>query len=433
MIVSPEDVAKDAALTQESAGAGAARSRQIAVDAVTLLTGGGDPHYAFGLSASLVAQGVTIDLIGSDEFEVPAFQENRAIRFLNLRGSVNPTAGSREKIVRITKYYLRLIRYALTAKPRIFHILWNNKFEWFDRTLLLLYYRMLGKKIVLTAHNVNAGRRDQADTWINRITLRIQYHLASCIFVHTEKMKHELHEEFGVSPNRIGLIPYGINNAVPHSALTPVEARGRLGIAADERVLLLFGRINPYKGVEYLVSAFRRLCARTERYRLIIAGRPEDWDGYWRPLVQRIEAQMPADRLILATDFIPDDTIEIYFKAADALVLPYRHIYQSGVLFLGQSFGLPVLASDVGSFKEEIAEGETGFIFKPEDSDDLLRAIDAYFASDLYTSLNAHRLKIQQDAALRHSWDAVARITLERYDEVAAGTTQHLGAVQGVN
>lgn len=433
MIASRGDIAKDAELTQGPAGAGAARSRQFAIDAVTLLTGGGDPHYAFGLSTSLVAQGVAIDLIGSDEFEVPAFQNNPAIRFLNLRGSVNPKAGAKEKIVRIAKYYLRLIRYALTAKPRIFHILWNNKFEWFDRTLLMLYYRMLGKKIVLTAHNVNAGRRDQADSWLNRTTLRIQYRLASCIFVHTEKMKHELRQEFDVSPNRICLIPYGINNAVPHSMLNASEARARLGIAIDERVLLLFGRINPYKGVEYLVSAFRRLCARTERYRLIIAGRPEDWDGYWRPLVQTIEAEVPADRLILATDFIPDDAIEIYFKAADALVLPYRHIYQSGVLFLGQSFGLPVLASDVGSFKEEIVEGETGFIFKPENSDDLLRAIDAYFASDLYTNLNGHRLKIQQDAAVRHSWDAVARITLERYDEVAAGAAQHLGVVQGVN
>ena len=68
-------------------------------------------------------------------------------------------------------YYAKLIRYAATAKPRIFHILWNNKFEFFDRTLLMLYYRLLGKKIVLTVHNVNAGRRDSKDTRLNRLTL----------------------------------------------------------------------------------------------------------------------------------------------------------------------------------------------------------------------------------------------------------------------
>ena len=96
-------------------------------------------------------------------------------------------------------YYAKLIRYAATAKPRIFHILWNNKFEFFDRTLLMLYYRLLGKRIVLTLHNVNAGRRDSKDTRLNRLTLRIQYRLADHIFVHTEKMKLELIEEFGVA------------------------------------------------------------------------------------------------------------------------------------------------------------------------------------------------------------------------------------------
>ncbi len=95
-------------------------------------------------------------------------------------------------------YYAKLIRYAATAKPRIFHILWNNKFELFDRTLLMLYYKLLGKKIVFTVHNVNAGRRDSKDTRLNRLTLRIQYRLADHIFVHTEKMKRELIEEFGV-------------------------------------------------------------------------------------------------------------------------------------------------------------------------------------------------------------------------------------------
>ena len=124
----------------------------------------------------------------------------------------------------------RLIRYAATAKPRIFHILWNNKFETFDRTLLMLYYRLLGKRIVLTAHNVNAGKRDSKDTFLNRLTLRIQYRLADHIFVHTEKMKLELIEEFGVRESRVTVIPFGINNAVPNTDLAPSEAKQRLGI-----------------------------------------------------------------------------------------------------------------------------------------------------------------------------------------------------------
>jgi len=83
-------------------------------------------------------------------------------------------------------------------------------------------------------------------------------------------------------------------------------------------------------------------------------------------------------RIILRADFIPDEETEVYFKAADVLVLPYRHVYQSGVLFLGHSFGLPVLAADVGSLKDDIVEGRNGFVFKPEDPVDLARVLERY-------------------------------------------------------
>ena len=108
------------------------------------------------------------------------------VNFLNLRGNQRPEAGLVSKILRVLTYYARLIRYAATAEPEIFHILWNNKFEFFDRTLLMLYYKALGKKMILTAHNVNAGKRDSEDTRLNRLTLRTQYRFADHIFVHTE-------------------------------------------------------------------------------------------------------------------------------------------------------------------------------------------------------------------------------------------------------
>jgi len=96
-------------------------------------------------------------------------------------------------------------------------------------------------------------------------------------------------------------------------------------------------------------------------------------------------------------------------------VLPYRHIYQSGVLFLGYSFGLPVLAADVGSLKDEIVEGETGFVFRPEDPIDLARAIETYFASDLYKDLSTRRHEIRDYATKQHSWDVVGQMTMSLY------------------
>ncbi len=69
------------------------------------------------------------------------------------------------------------------------------------------------------------------------------------------------------------------------------------------------------------------------------------------------------------------------------MVLPYKEIFQSGVLFLAYPFGLPVVATDVGSFREEIVEGSTGFLCKPGDPAELAKAVETYFASDLYKNL----------------------------------------------
>ncbi len=190
--------------------------------AVTLLTGGGDRPYAFGLATELIAKGAALELIASDELDCPDLNGRPGVKFLNLRGDQRPDASLAKKVTRVLVYYVKLLRYAATAEPKIFHILWNNKFLFFDRTLLTLYYRLLGKKIVLTLHNVNAGRRDSADSFLNRITLRIQYRLADHSFVHTEKMKSELMEEFGVRGTRVTVIPFGINNAVPNTTLTPM-------------------------------------------------------------------------------------------------------------------------------------------------------------------------------------------------------------------
>ena len=102
----------------------------------------------------------------------------------------------------------------------------------------MLYYRLLGKTIVLTAHNVNVGKRDSHDTLLNRLTLRIQWRLADHIFVHTERMKRELLDEVGACEQAVSVVPYGINNAVPNTDLTPAEAKRRLGIRDRHQAIL---------------------------------------------------------------------------------------------------------------------------------------------------------------------------------------------------
>src|SRR5476649_1609569 len=124
---------------------------------ISLLTAGRDKPYALGLATALAAAGMKVDFIGGDELDGPELRGNPQINFLNLRGDQGVDAVLLQKAVRVLIYYFRLIFYATTARPKVFHILWNNKFEIFDRTLLMLYYKLLGKKMAFTAHNVNAG------------------------------------------------------------------------------------------------------------------------------------------------------------------------------------------------------------------------------------------------------------------------------------
>src|SRR5207253_135323 len=133
-----------------------------------------DKPYAFGLAMALVSKNVRLDVIGSDDLDSPEMHLYSALRFLNFRGSRRPDASLLGKMSRVFVYYARLCAYAARRKPKILHILWHNKFQFFDRTLLMLYYKMAGKKIVLTAHNVNDGKRDGNDSVLNRLTLKIQ-------------------------------------------------------------------------------------------------------------------------------------------------------------------------------------------------------------------------------------------------------------------
>jgi glycosyltransferase involved in cell wall biosynthesis len=385
---------------------------------IALLTGGGDKPYALGLAAALTAEGMSIDFVGSDDLDVPALRNNPCVRFLNLRGSQSSDAGLVTKVLRVAKYYVRLIAYAVRSEAKIFHILWNNKLELFDRTFLMLFYKAMGKHIVLTAHNVNARKRDGRDSFLNRFSLRIQYRLSDHIFVHAEKMRSELLTDFGVDPAKVSVVPFGINNTVPNTTLSSLEAKKRIAIERADKVILFFGNIAPYKGLEYLVAAFGEILKKDRSYLLVIAGRWKGSPEYWGGIEETIRSAAIGDRVIQRIEYVPDEETEVYFKAADVLVLPYTQIFQSGVLFLGYGFGLPVIAADVGPLQEEIIEGQTGFVFKARDARALAGAIDRYFGSELYRGLESRRPKIQEYANQRYSWDTVARLTSQVYAQL---------------
>lgn len=396
---------------------GLAKGNRMDAD-VALLTGGLDIAYTHGLATALGQRGIRVHVVGNNRVDHVAFHTSDQITFVDL-GGIRLNARFTTKLLQLAAYYMRLVAYVTFGSPKILHTLWNSKLEYFDRTLLTLYFKLLGKKLVLTAHNVNKAKRDSCDSYLNRLTLKIQYRLTDQIFVHTEKMKDELDQEFGIPPNRIPVIPFGINTLVPDTELTTVQAKLQLGLRADEGAILFYGRIVPYKGLEYLVEAFHHLAQRDAKARLIIVGEPmKGAEGYMEMIRRAITDNKGCSRISCRFEFISDPETELYFKAADVLVLPYKDIFESAVLYVAYRFGVPVIASDVGSFGEELTKGGAGVVFEQGNSTALADALEAFFKCELYKDAANHRRRIQEYSSRHHSWQTVGQITERVYSSL---------------
>jgi D-inositol-3-phosphate glycosyltransferase len=390
---------------------------------MSLITGSMDPHYQLDLIEGLRHQDLQIDVIGGDSMAKSDVLKAQNVRFLNLRGDQNPRSPLLTKVLRLLTYYWRLIKYALETDARLFHIQWPNKFVYLDRTLINAFYKLLGKTVVLTAHNINAGVRDGNDSILNRLTLRCHYSMADHIIVHTSRLKKELIEDFGQSADKITVVRHGINNVVHKNTVRRDEAKAILGLSPENKTLLFFGHVKPYKGLEYLVDALDMLVRNGfPEVRLVLAGEVASHATYWNFLMNQIEAARLRDYVLLKIGFVLDDQIEQLFKAADCLVLPYRYSTQSGPLFIAYAYGLPVIAADIGSFSEDIKVGQTGFLFRAEDARDLCRTIKAFYQSELYSKLDHYTGQITRFAKANYSWDEIGRSTFGVYLRVMHGS-----------
>lgn len=387
---------------------------------VCLMTGGADTPYALGLLNALVEKGIQVDFIANDEMSRAKVAKDKRVNCFNLRGDQNPSVSTLAKLIRVLKYYIKLIRYSFRSEAEIFHILWFNKFLVFDRTLLNIYYKCLGKKLVFTAHNIDETERDGGGNFLTKVSLKILYRLVDHVFVHTPKMKSEIVDKFQIEEGRATVIPFGINNTTPQSGISRKEARAKVHLQAQDKVLLFFGLIAPYKGLEFLLYALDQLRKSDPGFKLIIAGQVKDCQPYWRHIEDVIEKLQLQAHLVRRIEFVPDTDVEAIFMSADVLVLPYRFVYQSGVLFLSYSFGLPVIVTDVGSLRDEVEEGKTGMICKPEDASDLARGIREYFEGDIYKHLNESMKYIRARGNDRYAWSRVCDATHVVYQALLA-------------
>ncbi|MFI5263754.1 MAG: glycosyltransferase, partial [Candidatus Kapaibacterium sp.] len=154
-------------------------------------------------------------------------------------------------------------------------------------------------------------------------------------------------------------------------------ARKELGIPLDALAILFFGYIRKYKGLDILLRAMPELLKTLPELRLIIAGEFYSNEEEHKKLIE--ELKIPSKNLILATDYIANDKVALYFSAANVAVLPYRNATQSGIVQIAYNFDLPVIATDVGGLSEVVIDGVSGLITKEATPELLAKDVLRFF------------------------------------------------------
>lgn len=222
------------------------------------------------------------------------------------------------------------------------------------------------------------------------------------VVAHSEHGAHRLRTDVGLAPDRVHVIPHG-----PLDYLTRLEREEPLPeelAAVEGPVILFFGLLRPYKGIDTLLEAF----ARIDGAELWIAGMPR------MPLepLRELAARAPG-RVRFIPRFIPDPEIPALMRRADVLALPYREIEQSGVLYTGLAFGKPMVLGDVGGFSE-IGRGlGAARLVAPGDPSALAEELRALLADD--DAREGLAAAARQAVAGELGWDAIAARTLDLY------------------
>ena len=334
---------------------------------VVVIPHGFQQHYALGFANGLSARGVRVDFISAVNVNTALLHPD--IRWRDLGINTESRIGVLKKAYRFVAYHLRLVGYVAARRGAVVHIIGLLRPSVvFVGLIEGLLFRALAGKYVLTVHNLLP--HDSHTTW-NRWLFKLVYRFPHLLVVHTSKMKDELVMSFGVRADRVVVMHHGLNDIVPDHGRTRGECRAQLGLPANASVLLFFGRIRPYKGVETLLEAFREVTEDTTF--LVIAGAPAS-TSYGRRIEELVQQHPHRERILCHARFIDDIDLASYFRAADALVMPYQHIDQSGVLFLAFRFGLPVIAFDIGALREYL-QNDAGVLVQGGSARDLAGGI----------------------------------------------------------
>jgi glycosyltransferase involved in cell wall biosynthesis len=338
------------------------------------------PPYDHALAAALARAGAGVELVTSRFAYGPVPQaEGYAVTELFYRRSAG--RGRAMKLVEHVPDMMRLRRHVAGAD--VVHYQWLAV-QQLDALLL-----PPKRPRVLTAHDVLPREPRPGQRAATRRLLRSM----DAVVAHSEHGAARLREELGVEPARVHVIPHGSFDyltRLPEERPLPDELA-----AVEKPVVLFFGLLRPYKGLDVLLDAWRSVDADAE---LWIVGMP-------RMDLAPLRAAADA-RVRFVPRFVSDPEIPAFFRRAGVVVLPYRETEASGVLYTALAFGKAMVLSEVGGF----AEAGAGRLVPPSDPRALSAALSELLANE------SERRRLGEGAlAAAVSWDDVAARTLALY------------------
>jgi len=364
------------------------------------------PPYDRALAGALARAGVRVELITSrfGYGEVPR-AEGYAVDERFYRWAPGAPGSRVRRVAKLIQHVPDMLRWQATRAARradVVHLQWLTvqPLDVHLPPIALGRRRRIGRPpLVLTAHDVlpREPRPGQLDAQ------RRLYERVDAVVVHSEHGAARLRDELGIDPARVHAIPHGafmhFAETAPAAALPPELA------ATDKPVVLCFGLIRPYKGIDVLLEAWRGI----EGAELWIVGLPK------LDLAPLRAAAPPGVRFV--PRFVADAELPAFFRRADLVVLPYREIDQSGVLFTALAFGKPLLLSAVGGFPEVAATGAADLV-PPGDAAALHDALARLLADPAARARLAAAARAA--AAGPYSWDAIAAQHLALYETLTA-------------
>ena len=380
-------------------------NRKVAI--IDPLGAHGSSHhfYLFGQASGLLNNDVELSLYTNNETPSP---EINGLKFFTFYKEIFK---SKSKIINGIKWIIGTILSVFHARFSgtsifHFHIFYTNILVLFN----LLFVKILFGKVVLTVHDVSSFSNSSNSSIIEKLI----YKLTDRIITHNEFSKLEILNVNGDSSSCISIVPHGSYTPFINIQYDKEKSKEQLGIPNNRRILLFFGMIKKVKGLEVLLSALKGVIKKNPDVLLVIAGRV--WENDFSAYQKIIDENNLSAYILLHTKFIPQEDVEHYYCASDLVILPYKKIYQSGVLMMTLSYERPALVSDLPPLKEIISDNENGFLFKAENVSDLTAKLNSILSDEgLMEEVRAKGTKLINT---RYDWGEIGRQTKQAYQSL---------------